>query len=90
MVDCCCSPWVQHCVPAHALNCAQPAAVRQERSMQEAISAIGLGTWRLRGRMGEPFEVLAAQLEGAWRHYFTMELKLHPLPEVGLCHQHES
>ncbi len=55
--------------------------------MEDAIKAIGLGTWRLRGRMGEPFEVLAAHMEGAWRHYFTMELKLHPLPEVGCAFQ---
>lgn len=54
----------------------------QVRSGQEAIQELGLGTWRLRGRVGGPFEALAAQIEGAWRHYFTRELCLFPLPQV--------
>ncbi len=54
----------------------------QVRSSQEAIQELGLGTWRLRGRVGGPFEALAAQIEGAWRQYFSRELCLYPLPEV--------
>lgn len=53
----------------------------QVRSSQEAIDIIGLGTWRLRGRMGGPFEALAAQLEGAWREK-VKDLGLFPLPQV--------
>ncbi|KAK9907725.1 hypothetical protein WJX75_008795 [Coccomyxa subellipsoidea] len=56
-------------------------AKKQVRSGQEAIQELGLGTWRLRGRVGGPFEALAAQIEGAWRHYFTRELCLFPLPQ---------
>ncbi|CAL8462694.1 g2227 [Coccomyxa elongata] len=56
-------------------------AKKQVRSSQEAISTLGLGTWRLRGRVGGPFEALAAQIEGAWRQYFPRELRLYPLPE---------
>lgn len=54
----------------------------QVRSNAEVISILGLGTWRLKGRMDEAFAALAAQLEGAWRHHFNMELRLCPLPEV--------
>ena len=56
----------------------------QVRSNAEVISILGLGTWRLKGRMDEAFAALGAQLEGAWRHHFDMELRLCPLPEV-LC-----
>ena len=54
----------------------------QVRSNAEAISILGLGSWRLKGRMDEAFAALAAQLEGTWRHQFDMELRLSPLPEV--------
>ena len=54
----------------------------QVRSNAEVISILGLGTWRLKGRMDEAFAALAAQLEGAWRHHFNMELRLCHLPEV--------
>lgn len=57
----------------------------QKRSSQEAISILGLGTWRLRGRLGGAFEALAAQLEGAWRAK-VKDLGLFTLPQVHLHH----
>lgn len=82
-----------HCIPVLSLQTLHPPLLScqthgdslhgmQVRSNAEAISILGLGTWRLKGRMDEAFAALAAQLEGAWRHHFNMELRLCPLPEV--------
>jgi len=57
----------------------------QVRTLAESIEAIGLGSWRLKGRMSEPFEVLAAVIEGTWRQAFDMQLSLHDLPEASSC-----
>lgn len=55
----------------------------QVRSLAESIAAVGLGSWRLRGRMSTPFERLAAVIEGSWREAFDLELSLHSLPEAS-------
>jgi hypothetical protein len=55
----------------------------QVRSLAESIATLGLGSWRLRGRMSKPFERLAAVIEGTWREAFDMELGLHSLPEAS-------
>ena len=55
----------------------------QVRTLAESIEAIGLGSWRLKGRMSEPFESLAAVIEGTWRQAFDMQLSLHDLPEAS-------
>lgn len=57
----------------------------QVRSLAESIQTLGLGTWRLKGRVNGPFEVLAAVLEGTWRQCYELGLALHPLPEVRCC-----
>ena len=57
----------------------------QVRSLAESIQTLGLGTWRLKGRVSGPFEMLAAVLEGTWRQCYELGLALHPLPEVRCC-----
>lgn len=57
----------------------------QVRSLAESIQTLGLGTWRLKGRIGGPFEMLAAVLEATWRQCFELGLALHDLPEVSPC-----
>ena len=57
----------------------------QVRTLAESIQTLGLGTWRLKGRVSGPFELLAAVLEGTWRQCYELGLALHPLPEVGSC-----
>jgi hypothetical protein len=71
-----------------ALACAQRVTslpALQDDSSDAPISLLGLGTWRLRGRMGVAFETLAAYLEGTWREMVT-DLGLYPLPPVGTSH----
>ncbi len=54
----------------------------QVRTLAESVEAIGLGSWKLRGTMSKPFEVLAAVIEGTWRQAFDQQLSLYPLPQV--------
>lgn len=69
------------CIIFIVLPCMRP----QVRSVADSIEAIGLGSWRLRGRMSGPFERLAAVIEGTWRQAFDMELSSYNLPEARLC-----
>lgn len=46
----------------------------------EAIEALGMGSWRLKGLMDPPFEALEAQIEGMWREVLQGDLSLYPMP----------
>lgn len=45
-------------------------------SPEQAVEALQMGSWRLRGHTCPQIEALVAQIEGAWRLTFGKDLKL--------------
>lgn len=60
--------------------------MQEKVSKQDAILAVGLGSWRLKPLMAPVFECLGAELEGAWRHLPMGSLQIESLPEVCICY----